>query len=422
MAVNMLDTDVAIIGAGPYGLSAAAHLRRAGVDTHVLGDPMSFWRSMPTGGMLRSNFGATNIGELHGETSIKAYQAETGDHFDQPVPLDKFVAYGMWVQRRVAPDLDRRLVSRVQRDGEAFALTLDDGARLRARRVLVACGIDRFAHWPERFQGLPSSLVSHTGQHADMSVFAGRDIAVIGGGQSALEGAALAHEAGARPEVIARGGRIVWLRGKGVKKRLGRLGPVVYAPTDVGPLWYSRLVATPRLFTSLPRRVQTPIARRSIRPAGAHWLVDRLTEVPIHLGRQVVAAQPQGDRLHLTLDDGSARTVDHLLLGTGYQVDIARYPFLAPELLMAVRRAGGYPLLGRGMESSVPRLHFLGAPSSWSFGPIMRFVSGSWYTGRELAQHIAGGSAPRAAATPVLEPAIEEVQPRAAAAGARRRS
>jgi hypothetical protein len=46
----------------------------------------------------------------------------------------------------------------------------------------------------------------------------------------------------------------------------------------------------------------------------------------------------------------------------------------------------GYPLLRPGMESSVPGLHFVGAPAAWSFGPIMRFVSGGWYTGRALAQ------------------------------------
>jgi hypothetical protein len=50
-----------------------------------------------------------------------------------------------------------------------------------------------------------------------------------------------------------------------------------------------------------------------------------------------------------------------------------------------VRRVGGYPILGRGFESSIPGLHFLGAPAAWSFGPTMRFVSGSWYAARQLA-------------------------------------
>jgi cation diffusion facilitator CzcD-associated flavoprotein CzcO len=50
----MTDTDVAIIGAGPHGLAAAAHLRRAGVATHIFGEPMSFWQGMPAGLLLRT--------------------------------------------------------------------------------------------------------------------------------------------------------------------------------------------------------------------------------------------------------------------------------------------------------------------------------------------------------------------------------
>jgi len=274
-------------------------------------------------------------------------------------------------------------------------LELHHGARIAARRVVIACGIERFAWRPPEFAGLPRELASHTGDHADLGVFAARDVAVVGGGQSALESAALAHEAGARVEVFARRPRIVWLRGHAIKKRIGRFGPVVYAPTDVGPLWYSRLVASPKLFTSLPRSTQARIARRCIRPAGSHWLTERLQDVGLHLGRTVTSAQPAGDRLRIALDDGAERTVDHLLFGTGYRVDVARYPFLAPPLLMAVRRVDGYPVLGPGLESSVPGLHFLGAPAAWSFGPIMRFVSGTWYSSRALVRAVAGDSAGR---------------------------
>ena len=66
----------------------------------------------------------------------------------------------------------------------------------------------------------------------------------------------------------------------------------------------------------------------------------------------------------MELSDGSARTVDHLLFGTGYRVDIHRYPFLDPALVLQIRSVGGYPVLRPGMESSVPGLHFLGAPAA----------------------------------------------------------
>jgi hypothetical protein len=109
--------------------------------------------------------------------------------------------------------------------------------------------------------------------------------------------------------------------------------------------------------------------------------------------------------VHVSFADGDAQTVDHLLFGTGYQVDITRYPFLTPRLTGQIRRAGGYPLLGRGMESSVPGLHFLGAPAAWSFGPIVRFVSGGWYTSRALVRAIAGPSRLRAASAAAPVPA-----------------
>ena len=173
--------------------------------------------------------------------------------------------------------------------------------------------------------------------------------------------------------------------------RLGRLGPVVYAPTDVGPLWYSRLVYHPELFTLLPRGSQTRIASRCIRPAGSHWLQERLAPHKLTLGRTVTAVTANGAGVELTLDDGSRRTVDHVILGTGYRVDINRYGFLDTALLQDVDQVQGYPRLGSGLASSVPGLYFMGAPAAWSVGPIMRFVSGTWYGSRALATRIAAG-------------------------------
>ena len=74
----MTDTSVAIIGAGPYGLTAAAYLRRAGIDVHIIGQPMSFWQNMPAGLLLRSNWTATCIAEHQGELSLDSFCAATG--------------------------------------------------------------------------------------------------------------------------------------------------------------------------------------------------------------------------------------------------------------------------------------------------------------------------------------------------------
>jgi lysine/ornithine N-monooxygenase len=380
--------DVVIVGAGPYGLSAAAHLRRAGVGARVLGEPMAFWRTMPAGMMLRSNRSATNIAELHGSLSLDAFEADTGIAVDAPVPLARFVEYGDWVQRRAAPDLDRRHAARIERNGAGFHVTLADGDRLAARRVVLACGIAAFAHRPPELARLGRDLVSHTGDHSDPARFAGQRIAVVGGGQSALEFAALARAAGAEVEILVRAPGIVWLRRVTVYRRLGRLAPVVYAPTDVGPLWYSRLNSVPAAFRRLPRTAQTRVAARSIRPACTHLVREKLDGQPIRLGTQIAAARPAGGRLELRLSDGERLTVDHLVLGTGYRVDVDRYDVLAPELRRAVRAVSGFPVLRRGLESSVPGLHFLGAPAARSFGPIMRFVSGTWYASAQHARAV----------------------------------
>jgi FAD-dependent urate hydroxylase len=393
-AVAEQDLEVAVIGAGPHGLSAATHLRRAGVRAHVFGTPMSFWKSMPEGMLLRSNTSATNMVEPRGPLSLASYAAASGAQLEHPMALSDFVSYGEWVQREAVPDVDERTVSALERSPGGFVLELEDGERARARRVVVACGIAPFERTPAGFEHLPAASVSHTAHHRDLAVFKGERIAVVGGGQSAFECATLARERGAaQVEVLVRAPSVVWLRGHAVKKIIGRLGPIVYAPTDVGPLWYSRLVERPDLlFRRLPRGAQTKIAARSIRPACSHFVKVRLGEICISTGVGVASAEVDGEALRLALTDGSEREVDHLMFGTGYRVDVARYPFLGESLLDNIRRVDGYPVLTRGLESSVPDLHFAGAPAAWSFGPIMRFVSGSWYGGAAVTHAIAGRS------------------------------
>ena len=106
--------------------------------------------------------------------------------------------------------------------------------------------------------------------------------------------------------------------------------------------------------------------------------------------RTIVSTAVLGDRVKISLDDGSERTADHVLLGTGYRVDVSQYEFLAPELAQSISRFNGYPCLKKGLETSVPGLHILGAPAAWSFGPLMRFVSGAGYASRSLVESIGG--------------------------------
>jgi FAD-dependent urate hydroxylase len=384
-------SPVVIIGAGPYGLAAAAHLQRVGVEAVVLGETMSFWeRHMPAGMYLRSAWEASQIADPNGPLSLDAYSDATNTPIPAPVPLEAFLAYGHWFQSQVVPGVDRRRVTCLQSDDASFTLNLEDGGVVTAARVIVATGIAPFAWRPPAFDSLPPELASHSSDHTDFARFASRRVVVLGGGQSALESAALLSEAGAHVEVVARATRLYFLRGGGLRRRLGPLRPIFYPAHDVGPPGLSLLVGSPGLFSRFPRRLQVRMARRAIRPAGADWLPDRIGSVRFTIGRAIVEATPSGDALRLRVDDGGTREIDHLLLATGYRVDVSRYTFLAPSLLGALSRVDGYPVLGRGLESSVPGLHFVGAPAAWSFGPLMRFVSGTWYSGRVLARFLSG--------------------------------
>jgi cation diffusion facilitator CzcD-associated flavoprotein CzcO len=397
----MTKLDVTILGAGPYGLSAGAHLRQVkGLEVRVFGEPMSFWdRNMPLGMILRSAWTATTIADPHDSLTLDAYQAASGNHLPAHVPLDRFIQYGQWYQRQVVPDLDLRKISRIESDPKGFRLTLADGETLSSHRVVIAAGIGSFARRPREFANLPSSLVSHASEHRDLRRFAGQRVLVIGSGQSALESAALLHEGGAEVEIIARSQKIHWLQGWASTTLHFRLGSftkrLLYAPTDVGPAVLSQLMARPDLLRTLPRALQNKLWKRSVRPAGARWLVSRLRDVPIRLGRSVRSAALIGERVQIRLDDGNERTVDHVLLGTGYRVDISKYEFLDPQLAQSIRRVNGYPLLQNGLETSVPGLHILGAPAAWSFGPLMQFVSGTHYASRSLTRCIAGNGQPR---------------------------
>ena len=394
-----MPVDATIVGAGPYGISAAAHLRTiAGLELRVFGEPMSFWdRNMPEGMFLRSNWTATQIANPSGTLSLEAYIAESKNHFSHPVPLDCFVQYGLWYQRRAVPDLDQRRIARIERDPAGFRLILADGEEFWSRRVIVAVGIASFAWRPPEFDHLPSVLASHTSEHKNLAKFAGKSVLVVGGGQSALESAALLHEGGAEAEVVSRSPKIHWLQGwasrtlhHGLGKFTNRL---LYAPTDVGPAGISQLMARPDLLRHLPRWLQTKLWKRSVRPAGARWLFDRLQKVPIGLGVFVTSVAPGGNRVKVRLNNGQERTVDHILLGTGYHVDVSKYEFLSPEIRQAIRRVNGYPVLQQGLETSVPGLHILGAPAAWSFGPLMQFVSGTRYTSPALTRCLGGKTA-----------------------------
>jgi thioredoxin reductase len=382
---HSVDCEVAVIGAGPYGLSAAAHLGALGLDTRIFGQPMEFWSTgMPEGMLLRSPRPASTISDPRNAFTLEAYESANGVAPVKRVPGRTFVSYGKWFQEQIGVPLDRRSVSELRREGSAFRLTLTDAESLVARRVVVAAGIGAFYKNPAVFSDLCPCRASHCYEGRKLDAL-GRRVAVIGAGQSALECAALLHEMGVEVEVIARIPTFRWI---GMHPRLHNLGPIskmLYSKHDIGPIGISRLVAYPHLLYNFPMTPKDRIRTRAVRSAGAPWLIPRLKDVKLTAGRNVVSAKETGTEVELKLDDGTERRVDHVLMATGYRVDLAAYKFLSAELRGEIRQLDGYPAVTAGLCTSVPGLHFTGAPAARNFGPLVYFVTGTEFASTELA-------------------------------------
>ena len=376
-----------VIGAGPYGLSSAAHIKSIGIQTLVFGKPMEFWQNMPSEMYLKSSWSALNISDHAGKYSLNRFAQSFGIAKQEPVPLQIFLRYGRWFQQQVVPDVDQTYVQFLGKDGNQFHLDLTDGRSMKASAAIVATGISSFAYIPDFASHLPPTLASHNQAHKDFSQFKHKKVIVVGSGQSALETAALLHEADASVEVISRG-PVTW-----IDRRLYRYtGParrIFYPPSDVGPPGVNWVVAFPLLFRRFSDEVRRSLDERAVRPAGAPWLRYKVEgKVTCTENTSILTAIEHGERLHLKLSDGTTRDVDHIILGTGYRANIHALKFIDPSLLLGIQEHNGSPMLNEWFESSIPQLHFVGALAGYAFGPLCRFVVGSKVAARQVARHL----------------------------------
>lgn len=398
--------DVAIVGAGPYGLSLAAHLRAAGIRFRQFGKPMQLWReAMPRGMYLKSQGFASNLSEPTGRYTLSTFCAAGGlDYADYglPVPLDTFVAYGSWFQRALVPDLEELMVTGVTRTGENFELTLSDGRRAVARNVVVATGVQHFAHLPDLLGTLPTRMCTHTSAHPDLGVFRDAEVAVIGAGQSALESAALLHEQGASVRLLARAAKLVW-NGDPLAAQRSLLHRLREPEAPLGSGWNTWFYSSqPQLFRRLPRAQRVHRARTALGPAGACWLRPRVDgQIPTFLRHSVRWAEPEPGGVRLGLQDETwgikEITVEHVLAATGYRPALSRLTFLDPALRAAVHTLSTTPAVGADFQSSVPGLYFVGPLVAPTFGPVMRFVYGADFAVRTLTRSLTSSRRPRVA-------------------------
>ena len=389
-------TDTAIIGAGPYGSSLAAHLKAVGVPHQILGQPMRAWREfMPPGMFLRSEAFASSLHAPRAGFSLEDYCRQKGLPYAPmglALPLETFVEYALWFQSNLVGEIQPVDVVNLRRVDGHFQLTLSDGRSLTARKVVVALGLKGFAQTPPALQGLPQRYASHSEIYGDLSWGRDKDVAIVGGGQSALGLAALLFEQGSRVNVLMRESDVVW-HGRPEDSR-NILSKIKGPDAGLGRGWRSLFLSEcPQLFHMLDPKRRKMIMEKSYGASGAWWLRDRVVgNVKISPRTQVRSSAIENERVLLrVVSDGKESTVsaDHVIAATGFKTDMRQHAFLSKEIVDTISVKGGLPELTSNYETQVPGLYVVGPASAHSFGPVMRFVYGTKHASPCVAKHIA---------------------------------
>ena len=397
LVLTVTTVDIAIIGAGPYGLSLAAHLRDTKRSVRIFGSPMHSWsHHMPQGMHLKSEGFASNLYDPEAEFTLKTYCAEHAIPYADiglPVAVEAFTAYGVEFQRRYVPDLENVQITSLKKSGGCFELTTAAGEIARARQVVVAAGIVKFAYLPPLLTSIPSPMISHSSRHGVLTGFKGRRVAVLGAGASAVDIAALLHQAGADVELVARTQTIKFHDPPNEPRPL--LQRLRAPRSGLGTGWRSRLCTDiPLVFHAMPQSLRIRAVARHLGPAPCWFVRDAVADrVPMHLGVTLAGAYAHEGRARLVLrqSGGEDRQVefDHIIAATGYKAAVSRLTFIDESVQSRLRKAEEAPILNRHFESSVSGLYFVGAAAANSFGPLLRFAFGAKFAAERVAARLA---------------------------------
>jgi FAD-dependent urate hydroxylase len=359
-------TDLLVVGAGPYAYAAAAFARANGIDTHVVGRPMAFWREqMPADMFLRSgpDWHLDGTGEYNFEAFFEDRGLRPAD-FD-PVPIALFLEYTEWFRERTSLDIDERMVADLAASDQRFVATMEDGSTITADKVLAVPGIRHFLNLPDWYPDVPAERRVHTSELVSFDELAGARVAIIGGRQSAYEWAALLCDHGAEQVHVVH------------RHPVPTFAKVSWA--FVNP-YVDQTLAHRGWWRGLPTAEQQRIAREfwqvgrlTLEP----WLVPRLdpSVVTSHPGCAVVDVAVHEREVGLTLSDGMAVTADLVVFASGYKADIGHVPYLE-GVLDRVSVIDGFPALSEGFETSLAGLYVTGFASTRDFGPFYGFTKG----------------------------------------------
>ncbi len=403
--------DVVIVGAGPYGLSLAAHLNQTGVSFRVFGKPLDTWRHhVPKGMKLKSDGFASSLSSPLPKSRLEDYCAANGLPYSDtgfPVELYHFNAYATWFQKTFVPNLDQRCVTKLTREGDLFAITLEDGETIDARRVVLAVGITWYARKPDELENLPDWAASHSFQHHEVSQFKGKEVIVLGAGSSATDLAATLDDAGAFVRIVGRRKALPFHSAPSATDS-SFLNQIRRPSTGIGPGWRSFFCAnTPLLFHRMPEDLRLRAVKRHLGPSAGYFMRERIEgKIRTLMGQTLSGASAQDGHVALDLIDratGAATTItcDHVIAATGYKVDLNKLPFLSRALVACVDKVENTPILSDNFETSVDGLYMTGISAANAFGPLLRFMVGAEFAAPRLAAHLRrriGAAATRRAA------------------------
>ena len=387
--------DVLIVGGGQSGIATGFGLRRAKVGNILVIDGAARgqegpWRSFARMHTLRSpkDFTGPDL-DIPSLTYRSWHEAKFGvADWDALglIPREYWADYLLWVRDVTGVPVRNgvRMTGVARSTGflanGLLAVEVEENGRrsvLHTRKLVLATGQDGLGRWwmPPWIERLPTHLRAHAADPIDFDALAGKVVAIIGLGASALDNAACALEAGAaeihvfcrrqQPQLVQS---YRWLTFAGFLRHLG----------DLDDAWRWRFMSM-----VLGRREGFPQAT---------W--DRCAKWPnfhLHTGSPVDDARPAGTGVELSINGGPVQA-HFVIAGTGMDIDLARrpelaalaphvatwadrytppddfrddrlgrYPYLAPDYSLTERNPGSAPELAD--------IHVFSIASTMSFGP-----------------------------------------------------
>ena len=322
--------DVVIVGGGMCGLAAAARLKLLGVHNTLVLDrepqgregPWVTYARMRT---LRSpkQLAGPALG-LPALTFRAFFEAQFGrpawdalDKIDRTMWMDYLVWYRKVLDLPVQNETRVETIESDRDDPALFAVTVESaGGRrtIHARHVVLATGRAGLGGKavPAVFRALPERLWSHSEDAIDFAALKGKAVGVVGAGASAVDNAAVALEQGAasvdlfiRRSDIPRVNKFTGIGSPGVVHGFAGL-------PDEEKWRFLNYVITE----------QTPPPRDSV------LRVSAFANARFHLSSPILTAKGEDGKVVLTTPRGTFR-FDHLILGTGFAVDLGERPELA---------------------------------------------------------------------------------------------